>query len=150
MCNRPAIFDPCPAPGSRLRLRMLIIILAALLWLPVASVLADENEPLPELGDSAARTLSPAQEARIGQQFLRQLLRDKNYVDDPEFEHLSQPTRAHGGEKTLQRGTRRFAVHLLQNPKLNAFAVPGGHITFHTGLILTTEDENELGLGDGA
>ena len=149
MCNRPAIFDPCPAPGSRLRplvhiyMYMRPLILAALLWLPVASVLADENEPLPELGDSAARTLSPAQEARIGQQFLRQLLRDKNYVDDPELNtYLNQLGRTVA--KNASTRDAPIAVHLLQNPKLNAFAVPGGHITFHTGLILTTADENEL------
>ncbi len=141
MRNRPAIPDQCPARGITLRLRILILI--ASLYLPVASVVADKNEPLPELGDSAARTLSPAQETRIGQQFLRQLIRDKNYIDDPELNAYLNQLGTTVAKNASTRNTP-ITVHLLQNPKLNAFAVPGGHITFHTGLILTAEDENEL------
>ena len=116
---------------------------AVCLWLPVAGVADDEGEPLPELGDSATRVLSPAQEKRIGRQFLGQLLRDQNYIDDPELNaYLSRL-----GERVAEHASLRdirIATHLLENPVLNAFAVPGGHITFHTGIILNAEDESEL------
>ena len=103
----------------------------------------DSNEPLPELGDSAARVLSPAQEEQIGRQFLRQLIRDRAYVDDPELNAYLNQLGARIAQSDSLRGTT-ITVHLIENPDLNAFAVPGGHITLHTGLILTTEDESEL------
>ena len=33
---------------------------------------------------------------------------------------------------------------LIESRAINAFAVPGGLICFHSGLILETEDESEL------
>ncbi len=111
--------------------------------MPPAVHAADTNEPLPELGDSAARILSPAQEKSIGQQFLRQLLRDHAYIGDPELNAYLNRLGAQVSRNASLRDTA-ITTHLLQNPDLNAFAVPGGHITFHTGLLLTAEDESEL------
>ena len=135
---------PGPGPVTRLRTFAASLTLAASLWLPAPlPALADESEPLPELGDSATRILSPAQEERIGRQFLRQLIRDLHYVDDPELNAYLNRLGSTVAQNASLRGTT-IAVHLLQNPDLNAFAVPGGHITFHTGLLLTAEDESEL------
>ncbi|MDD9811429.1 MAG: M48 family metalloprotease [Gammaproteobacteria bacterium] len=103
----------------------------------------DENEPLPELGDSAERVLSPTQEKRIGDQFRRQLFRDPAYIADPEINAYLNRLGAQIAEHASLRGVP-IAVHLVQNPQLNAFAVPGGHITFHTGLLLAAENEDEL------
>jgi len=103
----------------------------------------DENEPLPELGDSAERVLSPTQEKRIGDQFRRQLFRDPAYIADPEINAYLNRLGAQIAAHASLRGVP-IAVHLVQNPQLNAFAVPGGHITFHTGLLLAAENEDEL------
>jgi len=114
--------------------------LAALAALPLA---ADQNEPLPELGDSAERLLSPAQEKRIGDQFRRRLFSDPAYVGDLEVNAYMGRLGSQIARHASLRGMP-ISVHLVRNPVLNAFAVPGGHITFHTGLILAAEDENEL------
>ena len=124
---------------------IIMVMVVASLGLPGLPVGAadDESEPLPELGDSATLILSPAQEKRIGQQFLRQLIRDKDYIGDPELNAYLNRLGARVAQNASLRGTP-ITAHLLQDPDLNAFAVPGGHITFHTGLILTAEDESEL------
>lgn len=136
------------------RLWALPFLLIAALALPLCAVAADSHDhgdgdgsegrdPLPELGDSAGRVLTPVQEERIGQQFLRALLRDNGYVGDAELNAYIN----HLGDRVARHASLRgmpISVHLYENPQLNAFAVPGGHITFHTGLITATEDENEL------
>jgi len=109
----------------------------------VAQTQAPGNEPLPELGDAAERVLSPAQERRFGDQFRRQLLRDRAYIADAEINAYLSRLGRQIAERAALRGVP-ISVHLIQNPKLNAFAVPGGHITFHTGLILAADDEDEL------
>lgn len=37
-----------------------------------------------------------------------------------------------------------FQFHIINDPSINAFAVPGGHIVFNTGLILAAEDVTEI------
>jgi predicted Zn-dependent protease len=35
-------------------------------------------------------------------------------------------------------------VHLVNNDEINAFAMPGGHILIHSGLVQTLESPEEL------
>ncbi len=98
---------------------------------------------LPELGDSATQYLNPAQEKQIGQAFLRQLIRNPSYVEDyPLQDYLQSVGDRVGASANLRGGTLSF--NLLKNNALNAFAVPGGYITFNTGLIMTTKTESQL------
>lgn len=137
--NRPPIRR---APHALLA-AIIAACLIAVSALPVGGAEEGDNEPLPELGDQDAQILTPAQEKRIGQQFLRQLLRDSSYIDDPELNAYLNQLGAKVAKHAALRDTP-IALHLIDNSVLNAFAVPGGHITFHTGLLLATEDENEL------
>ncbi len=38
----------------------------------------------------------------------------------------------------------RFELHLVDDPSLNAFALPGGHLVLHTGLVLAAETPEEI------
>ncbi|MDD9858702.1 MAG: M48 family metalloprotease [Gammaproteobacteria bacterium] len=127
-------------PRTAWRSAVMSAVLAAWAALPLA---ADPNEPLPELGDSAERLLSPTQEKRIGDQFRRQLFSDPTYIGDLEVNTYMGRLGSQIARNASLRGMP-ISVHLVRNPVLNAFAVPGGHITFHTGLILAADDENEL------
>ena len=98
---------------------------------------------LPELGDNATQFLSPDQEAHIGQLFLQQLISAPNYINDEEIKHYLNTIARKIGENAALRGTT-LQLNLLANNELNAFAVPGGYITFHSGLLLSTESESEL------
>ena len=101
------------------------------------------NSSLPELGDRATQYLSARQEKEIGQSFLRQLIRDPNYLDDPELRYYLQSIGDRIAQFTDLRGTK-LTFNFVSSLDLNAFAVPGGYITFNTGLLLQTQEESEL------
>jgi predicted Zn-dependent protease len=69
--------------------------------------------------------------------------REPTYVDDPEVsEYLatlgSRLTQASVGAR------QDFEFFAIRDPSINAFALPGGFIAVHTGLISTAETESEL------
>ena len=122
------------------------VVLGAMLGsalLTIAPVADSENTELPELGSSATKFLNPAQEKLIGQQFLLQLRASSNFVEDYELQDYLQTMGDHIGAGADLHGSR-LTFNLLQDNNLNAFAVPGGYITFNTGLIMETERESEL------
>jgi len=120
------------------------IVLASLLAaiFTVSSIQA-QNSTLPELGDGATRFLSPKQEHEVGLAFLRQLLSDSTYVDDHQLQHYLQSVGDHIGQYAELHGTK-LTFYLIVSNDINAFTVPGGHIAFNTGLLLSIEEESEL------
>ncbi|MCM5570659.1 M48 family metalloprotease [Burkholderiaceae bacterium FT117] len=98
---------------------------------------------LPRLGDAAADELSPAMERRIGEQIVRDMHRERVIADDPEItdwlndfaERLASTTTAAG---------HSLELFLVRDGTLNAFALPGGFIGVHSGLIVAAQSESEL------
>ncbi len=118
--------------------RLLAFLLSFSLAAPVHA------DVLPDLGDVAASTLSPAAERRIGETFMREIRwRDPAYLDDPEIEsyvsRLGRRLVAASSEPN-----REFDFFVIRDSSLNAFAMPGGFIGLHSGLILAAESESEL------
>jgi predicted Zn-dependent protease len=109
----------------------------------VQTVAAQLNTTLPDLGDPAQAELSPAKERRIGEEALREIRQDSSYLDDPEVESYlaSLGNRLVAASKTENRD---FVFVVLRDPSINAFALPGGVIGVHSGLILTAQSESEL------
>ncbi|MEM7294343.1 MAG: M48 family metalloprotease, partial [Pseudomonadota bacterium] len=119
----------------------LLIFLFALSLAAVCANLAASD--LPELGDPASQTMSPQQEREIGQRFFRQAQASNRYVHDALLEHYFQNL----GERLVnsnQLADQHFRFFLLNNPTINAFAVPGGYIGFYSGLVAMTETEGQL------
>ena len=115
-----------------------MLLLAALAASPV---LADG---LPDLGESSQLDLSPQMEKRIGESAMRDIrLRDNAYLEDPE---VSGYLNRLGQRLTAQSDVVRqdFEFFALKDATLNAFAMPGGYIGVHTGLILAAQSESEL------
>lgn len=106
------------------------------------TVIAQSSE-LPELGDSATKYLTPVQENQIGQDFLRQLINNKYFIEDYELQDYLQNMGDRVGA-TADLREIKLNFNLLKNNALNAFAVPGGYITFNTGLLTATDTESEL------
>lgn len=101
-------------------------------------------QPLPELGEAAQADLSPQAERRIGESFMRDIrLREPSYVDDPEIEGYLNDL---GSRLVAASPDARpdFSFFAISDPTLNAFAMPGGFIGVHTGLILAAQSESEL------
>lgn len=99
---------------------------------------------LPELGDVAGEDLSLGTEKRIGRQIMNEIRwREPSYLDDSDVEtYLNQI----GGRLTAMSSDpgMGFFFFPINDQSINAFAMPGGYIGVHTGLILAAEAESEL------
>lgn len=102
-----------------------------------------QSESLPELGDSATLHLNPIQEAAIGKNFYRSLVVYPRFIVDYELRDYLQNLGDEVGQYGELRGVD-LTFSMIRDNNLNAFAVPGGYITFNTGLIMATESESEL------
>ncbi len=98
---------------------------------------------LPDLGDVSATVLSPMQERQIAEQILQQVATSPEVVQDPEISDYITTL----GSKLVENGPDRrqeFNFFVVQDSSINAFAMPGGVIGVHTGLILAANTESEL------
>jgi predicted Zn-dependent protease len=98
---------------------------------------------LPDLGDESLAAISPAQERKLGEDFMRQARRSLRFVEDPEINDYIQRLglRLVAHSDATQKDFRFFVV---EDATINAFAIPGGFVGVHTGLILHTDSESEL------
>lgn len=118
----------------------------AILWLVVALLLPTllaRADGLPDLGELERSGLSVPAERRLGEKIMLEIRRDPAYLDDPEVAsyigQLGQRLASHA------EGARApFEFFVVRDAMLNAFALPGGYIGLHSGLILAARSESEL------
>lgn len=127
--------------AKSIKTRLYGFLLIALLAYPAAQVAIAANS-LPDLGDESAAALSPQDERRIGEEFMRQARAQLEILDDPELNDYLQLL----GKRitTGVEGQAGFHFFLINNNAINAFAVPGGYIGVHTGLLLAARNEAEV------
>ncbi len=109
----------------------------ALFALPVAAI------ELPDLGESARAGFSEARELGLGREIMRQIRGERNYLDDAEINEYLNAL----GDRLVAASpepARRFEFFAVRDASINAFALPGGFIGVHTGLIAATRNESEL------
>ncbi|HEV7476685.1 MAG TPA: M48 family metalloprotease [Burkholderiales bacterium] len=98
---------------------------------------------LPDLGGAGDTALSPQTERRIGESIMRDIRRDPSYIDDPEVAEYLGGVGARLTQETA--GARHdFEFFALRDPAINAFALPGGFVGVHSGLLVATDTESEL------
>lgn len=119
-------------------MKLIYTILFVSLFAPFA--LADD---LPDLGDVSATVLSPLQEKKIAEQIMRDVMSSDEVVSDPEvtdyIQNLGMRLASNGPDKT-----QWFNFFVVKDNSINAFAMPGGVIGVHTGLIVAASNESEL------
>jgi predicted Zn-dependent protease len=107
-----------------------------------AASFGDAND-LPELGDSSATVLSALQEQRIADEIMREVMSSDDVINDVEVtdyvQALGYRLAASGPDKN-----QKFNFFVLNDKSINAFAMPGGVIGVHTGLILAANNESEV------
>ena len=135
---------PEPVPVPHLAQRLIVAALSCALAAPVgvAPARAQGNQ-LPALGDVAADDLSPANERRLGEAIMIEARRDPLYLADPDTEEYLNAL----GYKLVAASPARhtdFEFFAARDPMLNAFALPGGFIGVHSGLVLGAANESEL------
>jgi predicted Zn-dependent protease len=157
MPHRPPPPDHPPPPLAcrAWRQRLLCGALAgALAWGAVAPAQAQGPAPLrlPGLGESASDEFNLSQEKRIGEQIMREIRRDPAYLDDPVLlEYLQslwaplvRTARAHGDIDADTDRLFPYESFLVRDRSVNAFALPGGYVGVHLGLIAITATPDEL------
>ncbi len=114
--------------------------------------MAQAQVNLPALGDTASDDFNLGTERKLGDQIMREIRRDPDYIDDPVLleylQSLWQPLLT----AARQRGDinadvdQRFAWEpfLVRDRSVNAFALPGGYIGVHLGLMAMTATRDEL------
>jgi predicted Zn-dependent protease len=128
---------------ARCRRSLICIIAASLAAAPMQRAAWAQAPELPTLGEVAADDLSPANERKLGEAIMRQAVRDPTYLPDADAtEYLN----ALGYQLVAASPARHmdFSFFFVRDPMLNAFALPGGFIGVHTGLILAAQSESEL------
>ena len=105
---------------------------------------------LPTLGDGSDMTLST--ERRLGDRIARNIYRDPDYIDDPVLteyvQGIWQPLMAAArlrGDLSPELAERfAWEVMLGKDRTVNAFALPGGYLGLHLGLIAVVTSRDEL------
>ena len=103
----------------------------------------DLDTNLPDLGDIAQTVLSPQDEQRIAEQILREVAVSDDVLEDAEVTDYLQAV----GQKLASSGPDKrqtFNFFVVRDNSINAFAMPGGVIGVHTGLILASNSESEM------
>ena len=104
--------------------------------------LATNDLRLPDLG-SASGVITPSQERELGEAWLRLFRGHVPTSTDPFVsDYLEQMLRSLSVHSELNH--RQLELIVVQNPALNAFAVPGGIIGVNTGLFLFAQNEQQL------
>ena len=109
---------------------------------------------LPDMGDPGGDSLSRMDEKKYGEMIMRQIRPDTDYSNDlPIYDFLNQMERRLlqaakrlqlGGADEQGSGAYNFEVFAVKDSSINAFALPGGFIGFHTGLLVSAETDSEV------
>jgi beta-barrel assembly-enhancing protease len=107
---------------------------------------------LPSLGESAGDDFSVGTERRLGEQIMAEIRRDPAYLDDPLLlDHIQSmwlplvaAARARGNISADLDAAFTWEPFLVRDRSINAFALPGGFVGVHLGLMAVTATRDEL------
>ncbi|MEP7295688.1 MAG: M48 family metalloprotease [Burkholderiales bacterium] len=119
-----------------------------------AQVLApvQAQNQLPALGDPASEDFSIATERKLGEEIMREIRADPDYLDDPVLleylQSLWQPlvaqARVRGNISSDIDQRLAWEPFLVRDKEVNAFALPGGYVGVYLGLMALTATRDEL------
>ncbi|KJG08447.1 M48 family peptidase [Photobacterium kishitanii] len=118
------------------------LLLSALLTTSLSAV-ASNATSLPDIGTTAASTLTIDKEIKYGDMYMRMMYASRPIINDPVLSEYIQDL----GHKLVANadGVKTpFNFFLIQNYEINAFALFGGNIGVHSGLFLHAKTESEL------
>jgi len=101
------------------------------------------GDDLPDIGSGANSTLTLNDEYQLGRMVVRGLRDQGLILEDPEVTDYIQ---ALGNRIASQipESEQRFTFFVVRENSINAFALPGGFIGVHYGLITATANESQL------
>lgn len=126
----------------RIDIRKRLILLVSLSCF-TTTALAQDDIRLPDMGSPADAVLSKNDEARLGRAIMAQIRASTNIVEDPIITEYINDVGSRIAAHT-NNGDFDFTFFVVEDSSINAFALPGGYIGVHTGLIEATRNEDEL------
>ena len=102
-----------------------------------------EDLKIPNLGESSTSLFSPDYEYRLGRMWLRSFRGQAPLMNDPLL-HSYLESLVFELVQHSELQDRRLDLVIVDNPTINAFAVPGGVIGVHSGLFQYAETEDEF------
>jgi predicted Zn-dependent protease len=107
---------------------------------------------LPSLGETASEDLTVGAERRLGEQIMREARRDPEFLDDPVlqlylqslFSPLVVAARQLGNIDADTDQAFAWEPFLVRDRSVNAFALPGGFVGVHLGLVAITTTRDQL------
>jgi len=124
-------------------MRRAIACLAILSLLVPPAAPAAAGDDLPDIGSPSNSVLSREKEQQIGRSIFRSLVDTDRIMADPEVQEYVQDVGLKLAAQA-QDGDFRFTFFVVNDLAINAFALPGGYIGVHSGLLLATTTESEL------
>lgn len=117
---------------------VLIAVLLVVAGSLVALVLSKDR-----LVTAAANSVPVDWEVKLGDKLFEQFRLTKRFINDPaldaQFNELTAPLVA-----GIQDSRYPLKFHITEDSTLNAFAMPGGHVVVHTGLLLAADTPEEV------
>ena len=122
--------------------KFVVVLATASLTLATIAPAAEIN--LPDLGSPADAVLSKNDELQLGRAIMRQIRASGQLVEDPQIVEYVNEIGHRIAAQANYDGDHEFSFFVLDDPSINAFALPGGFIGVHTGLLDATRNEDEL------
>ncbi|MDF3030721.1 MAG: peptidase [Moraxellaceae bacterium] len=95
------------------------------------------------LSAAAARRIPPAWEDKLGASVIAQYRLGHDFMDEKQAQVLLAPLTA---SLAASLPDRRYQLrfYVVNDPAINAFALPGGHVVIHSALVLKAERASQL------
>lgn len=123
---------------KRTALAMMISVLGGILAMLLCLVLAKDR-----IVAAVANTVPADWEVRLGDTAFEHLMANRREINDPQLNAqlaaITVPLVA-----GIKDSRYPFKFHIIEDPTLNAFAVPGGNVVVHSGLLLEAGRPEEV------
>ena len=139
-------------PARRWRARVVATVCTLAIGCPATLPPALAQTRLPTLGDPASEDFGIATERQLGDAIMREIRADPDYLDDPVLlEYLRSlwlplvaQARVRGNITADVDARLAWEPFLVRDRSVNAFALPGGYVGVHLGLMAMTASRDEL------
>lgn len=120
--------------------------------LPLLPLPAMAQVRLPSLGDTSSADLPIGTERKLGDQIMREVRRDPDFLDDPVLQDylisvwapLVEAARRIGNIDAFTDQALAWQPFLVRERSVNAFAWPGGYVGVHLGMIAAAGTKDQL------
>ena len=88
---------------------------------------------------------SRQQDVQLGEEAATQVRKEKTVIKDPVLtDYVNRVGKRLAASQEAQSSGFPFTFEVVADPTINAFALPGGHMFIHTGLLKAVDNEAQL------